>query len=97
MGNFHAIANWIEAGVWTVVAILLAARAIRSTGRVRRILGILSAAFLLFGVSDVIEAHTGAWWRPLGLLIMKGACLVVIAWGFWTHFKIRSLSSDKQG
>lgn len=39
-----------------------------------------AAAFALFGVSDILEAHTGAWWRPWWLLMMKGTCLAVFAW-----------------
>lgn len=95
MDNFHAIANYVEAGVWIVVAALLAANAVGSAGRVLRNLALLSVAFAVFGISDIIEARSGAWWRPLALLIMKSTCLLVIAWGFWMHFKIRRLLSDQ--
>ncbi|MBE7458640.1 MAG: hypothetical protein KJ057_17160 [Phycisphaerae bacterium] len=34
--------------------------------------------FLAFGASDVVEADTGAWWRPWWLLAWKAACLAVL-------------------
>jgi hypothetical protein len=87
MENFHSVANRIEAGIWIAVAAVLLAKSLRATGRLRLILGTLCAAFIVFGISDVIESHTGAWWRPLWLLGMKGICLVVIFGGIWTYFK----------
>jgi hypothetical protein len=40
----------------------------------------LVLAFVLFGISDLIEIRTGAWWRPTWLLVWKGICLIAIAW-----------------
>jgi len=51
-------------------------------GRVRgmtpRLRILLSVSFLAFGISDLIELSTGAWWRPPGLLVFKGVCLLGI-------------------
>jgi hypothetical protein len=34
------------------------------------------AVFLTgFGISDIVEIFTGAWWKPASLLLMKAACL----------------------
>jgi phosphoglycerol transferase MdoB-like AlkP superfamily enzyme len=87
MDNFFKIANRIEAGIWFSVALLLLVKALKAMGRVRRILLILSATFVVFGISDLIEAETGAWWQPLWLLLMKGACLIVFVFGFRAYFK----------
>jgi hypothetical protein len=32
--------------------------------------------FVVFGVSDVIEAQTGAWWHPWWLFAMKALCVL---------------------
>ena len=44
-----------------------------------RILGTVSAVwFVLFGISDIIEIFTGAWYQPLSLLLFKAVCLVAL-------------------
>jgi hypothetical protein len=35
---------------------------------------------VLFGISDLIEIFTGAWWRPWPLLMLKGCCLAGFLW-----------------
>ena len=55
------------------------------TVRRRRILLIAATGFLAFAASDLIEAQTGAWWRPWWLVVLKGSCLATflgcfIAW-----------------
>jgi hypothetical protein len=72
------IFNACEAVLWMVVAIAVAVRYVRrgTASRTRRV-AIVTAVFLvLFGVSDVIEMQTGAWWRPPGLLALKAFCLI---------------------
>ena len=64
-----ALANHIEAGLWIVLAIVTA---IRGRWKPRFV---LATALLLFGISDVVEAHTGAWYDPWWLLLWKAACL----------------------
>ena len=83
--------NLIEAGVWFVLALVLLVQALRSPGRVRRVLGRLSAAFAVFGISDLIESQTGAWWRPWWLLVLKGTCLLVLILGFREYYRIKKL------
>lgn len=34
--------------------------------------------FVVFGISDLIEAKTGAWWRPWPLLALKACCVVAL-------------------
>ncbi len=78
--------NLLEAALWLVIAVLVAYRALRSSGSRRRLYSILSAAYLVFSISDVIESQTGAWWRPFWLLLLKGACICVflsVAIEFW--------------
>ncbi|KZN39399.1 hypothetical protein N480_00790 [Pseudoalteromonas luteoviolacea S2607] len=37
-----------------------------------------SITLIAFGVSDIIEASTGAWWRPLSLLFFKAGCVLTL-------------------
>ncbi len=76
------IGNLIEAGLWGSVALMLAVLTVRTDRERRSVLLLLSVAFLVFGVSDLIEMRTGAWWRPLWLLAIKAACIVTFAFGF---------------
>jgi hypothetical protein len=94
MNDLAKNGNLIEAVFWFAVAVFLSMQALRSHGRIRRIFGLLSGAFLLFGVSDLIEAQTGAWWRPFWLLLLKSGCVVVFLFGFREYYRIRKSGDD---
>lgn len=47
----------------------------------------LIPAFALFGLSDLIEAKTGAWWRPWWLLALKALCILVFLFCLFHHLK----------
>ena len=72
------IANYAEACLWVCLGVVAFVR-MRRGGAPRAGLRafVLAAALLAFGGSDVVEAHTGTWWRPWWLLVWKGACLAV--------------------
>jgi hypothetical protein len=72
------LANYVEAGFWTTLGIAFAIAAIRRRGNVRRDCLIASFTLVLFGLSDVVEADTGAWWRPWWLLFWKGVCVLIL-------------------
>ena len=78
--SFFATSNYLEAVLWIVVAAVCAVYAVIRRGVVRRDCVVAGITFALFGMSDVVEAQTGAWWRPWWLLVWKGLCLLVIAW-----------------
>jgi hypothetical protein len=67
--------NTFEAGLWTVFAVVTVCVGHRVRGLSRPVQGVLVLLFLAFGVLDVAEISTGAWWRPWWLLVWKGACL----------------------
>jgi hypothetical protein len=75
----HALFNAIEAGIWLLLAIVIARRTWRKAGRTRNIGTAAAAAFAAFAVSDLVEIHTGAWYRPWWLLAWKAACLAMLA------------------
>lgn len=70
--------NLLEAALWWVVAVVVVAR--------WRLWGV-AAALVLFGLSDVVETRTGAWWRPWWLLAWKGACVLIVAVILWRRWR----------
>src|SRR3954451_19647527 len=73
-------ANLAEATFWLAMGIALSARALflyvkrKSPWRA----GITAATLVVFAASDVVEAHSGAWWRPWWLLVWKLACVALL-------------------
>lgn len=76
--HISATGNYIEAGLWAVIAVLILAFARKQRGRVWRRGAVGALVLLLFGLSDVVEAQTGAWWRPWWLAVWKGCCLLLM-------------------
>jgi hypothetical protein len=85
--------NLIEAAVWFVVSALFTVKMIRVGGRLRLAFLLLTVAFLFFGMSDLIESETGAWWRPPWLLALKAICVASIVFGFTTYYRVRRQSN----
>lgn len=71
--------NVAEAALWFAFAAIIALLGGRVRGLTPRPRAAWAIAFLAFGVSDLIESRTGAWWKPAGLLVYKGVCLAAIA------------------
>ena len=86
------IANYIEAGFWTCIGIAFAITALRQSGIARKHCWIAAITFVLFGISDLVESTTGAWYRPLWLLIWKGLCLLVFAWLLINYIRRRRMN-----
>ncbi|MBS0264355.1 MAG: hypothetical protein JSS02_20630 [Planctomycetes bacterium] len=72
----ETIFNCCEAMLWMAFAVVVAVRFHHSAGNVPRTARIMAVFFVLFAISDLVEMQTGAWWRPLGLLLLKGVCLI---------------------
>ncbi|MCB9852938.1 MAG: hypothetical protein H6819_07570 [Phycisphaerales bacterium] len=70
------IGNQAEACLWIAIGIgFLIGAWLRPTHRRR--CALLFPVFIAFGISDLVEATTGAWWRPWWLLVWKGVCVLV--------------------
>lgn len=87
-----AIFNLFEAALWFAISAVFFFRGmVRAGGKtpesraLRRELFLLAAAFAAFGVSDIIESRTGAWWEPWWLLALKTACVLVFLRAFWRY------------
>jgi hypothetical protein len=66
--------NYIEAGIWSVIGIGFTVRAVRTSGIVKYQSTLAAVTFFLFGLSDIIEVQTGAWWHPWWLFVWKSLC-----------------------
>jgi hypothetical protein len=74
--------NACEAVLWFAMAVALMFRYRRAAIGTRRIAQGTAAFLVLFAASDLFEMQTGAWWRPVGLLILKGVCVIGLVGGF---------------
>ncbi len=81
--------NYLEALLWFSIAMILLWRVLfgPTPPDKRGIALCASAAFLLFGISDLIEVRTGAWWRPIWLLVLKAGCLLTLLGCAWLYQK----------
>jgi hypothetical protein len=91
---FFAYANYGEAALWVVIAVVIAARSWRADAVMRRLGVIAAVVFLAFGVSDVVEASTGAWWRPWWLLAWKAVCIIAFVALLATHVRHKRRGSS---
>jgi hypothetical protein len=96
LNRLLALGNLLEAALWMVFAVIFFTLAIRLSQRKRRLSIVLALAFAAFAVSDVIESQTGAWWRPLWLLALKGGCIVVFCYAVWKFRRIQSAERKEQ-
>jgi ribose/xylose/arabinose/galactoside ABC-type transport system permease subunit len=72
--------NYVEAAIWFLIAIIVLFYQLKKRTPFGRIFYSLSFIIFIFGISDIIEAHTGAWWKPWWLLVLKGACIISMVW-----------------
>lgn len=70
------LVNRVEAALWMALALAMMFAAKRYRGAARIDCIAASLAFALFGVSDLVETTTGAWWRPWWLLAWKSVCVL---------------------
>ncbi|MBI4025849.1 MAG: hypothetical protein HY360_12765 [Verrucomicrobia bacterium] len=93
---YVSVFNYVEAVAWIVAALIVQ---IKARGFKRSQVGnsrIASATFVAFGFSDYIEAHTGAWWRPFSLLVLKCGCVIILVACYYKHSRLKSESSHNE-
>jgi hypothetical protein len=81
--------NAAEAAWWLLLAALAAAFGAGARGMTPRRQWALVTFLALFGVSDIVEVFTGAWWNPPALLLLKAVCLCGLAVTAWMIFGAR--------
>lgn len=82
--------NYIEAVIWFIFAGAFAVSAIKNRNLVRLHRIIATFTFLLFGLSDIVEVQTGAWWHPWWLFVWKSLCVLSMFCLLIFHLKMRS-------
>ena len=70
------IFNGIEAAFWMLLAICAAATGHRTMGFTPPRQLALIIILVGFGISDIWEIYSGAWWQPTYLLLLKATCLM---------------------
>ena len=86
----HFWFNVIEAAIWMAMATWLLYLALRTRSHLKTTFIILSLTLCFFSVSDMIETQTGAWYRPLGLFLLKAVCVLFITGCLFLLFRKRS-------
>ena len=87
--NLHSIGNLIEAGFWIALGVGFGVFAVMKKAAVRVRCAIAGVALVVFGFSDVVERHTGAWYRPWWLFAWKAGCVAILGWLLWCYFRAR--------
>jgi hypothetical protein len=85
--------NLIEAGFWMILGVVITLGLWRKARRLTSFGLISGTIVILFGVSDLVEARTGAWWRPWWLLLWKAVCLTGMVVCFLKYKRDRSVLS----
>ena len=70
--------NLIEAGWWILLGLIVVALVVARRSKAKWALP-LAVTLIAFGLSDVMEVQTGAWYRPWWMLLWKAACVIVLA------------------
>jgi hypothetical protein len=70
------ILNLLEAGGWIAAGFVSLVMTRRYRGMILQDLIALAITLIAFGISDIVETRTGAWYRPWWLLAWKSACVL---------------------
>lgn len=77
-----------EAVLWMAIGVVLLVAGLRGAKH-RRAFLLLAPVFAVFGASDLVEATTGAWWRPWWLLVWKGVCVLIFLYALARYARAR--------
>ncbi len=88
--------NVFEVFWWTGCGVVVLTKTRRSGTSARGRGYLLAATFVLFGLSDVVELQTGAWWRPWWLLVWKATCIAVLVSAALRNWRDSSRHSNRE-
>ncbi|MEA5576690.1 hypothetical protein [Anabaena sp. UHCC 0451] len=81
--------NYIEAVLWGLFALGFIVYSYKQDSHIaKRKNQITALIFLLFGLSDIVEVQTGAWWKPWWLFLWKASSVLGFIVCFWDYLKI---------
>jgi hypothetical protein len=72
-----AVFNFVEAGLWISFGIALFIFSGRFKREKIKLVYLGAVSLVAFGISDVVEVYSGAWWKPIWLLVLKGLCILI--------------------
>ena len=81
------LANILEALLWMGIGIGFLVVAYRRVAVARAYCAIAALLLIIFGVSDLVEVATGAWWRPWWLLLWKTLCVCGLLIVLLQHYR----------
>jgi len=80
--------NMWEAFTWCALGLACAAYSLWKPVSYRmKLLFFAGFDLMVFGLTDIYEMHTGAWWDPTGLLVLKICCIAVFAFLYLLYKK----------
>ena len=90
--------NYLEAIFWMLLAFWIWRKSRAFVSAQLANARFASVVTFVFGCSDLVEAQTGAWWRPVWLLIWKASCLVilVLCWRKYSKRNFQKKSSHSE-
>ena len=59
--------NAFEAVLWITISIVFGFHFVRKKTAFKMLKGFSCVAFFVFGITDIIEIYSGAWWAPFWL------------------------------
>jgi hypothetical protein len=83
--EYFRVANQIECVFWNCFGLGFLLSAVKPSYRRLKLLAGL--VLVVFGISDFVEADTGAWWDPWWLLLWKSACVLALAAMLFLYMK----------
>lgn len=86
--TLHAWFNSFESAVWALAGIWVFWCARKRCAALKTVGAVAAMAFFAFGVSDLVETRTGAWYRPWWLLEWKSACVASLVCCFVLHARL---------
>lgn len=89
------IFNACEAIVWFILAGVFYFFNVFNLKQGQKQNRVMSALLIFFGISDIIEIYTGAWWRPWWLFLWKAVCLLGIGFTI-INFYLKRQQNDKE-
>ncbi len=85
----YILSNYIEAGLWITIGVGCGVAAVLKSNNRRGDLIAATLLFLAFGLSDIVETRTGAWWRPGWLFGWQAICVMGFAVLLLRHYRTK--------
>ena len=87
--------NLVEGILWIAIGFCFAISLIRPGWRRAKLLATFN--FLVFGLSDFVEVHSGAWWSPWWLPFWKGACVCTMFVQIVHYYRTKRADQRQRG